>query len=481
MRIGQTSAIVFVSKLLSSVLGFAATLYFARTLGAEILGYFATTIALVSWLKLTGDIGVSNAVRKRITEGDDISEFAMAGVITIATFTVAISLIVVLFNDLIESYVGRPVTVFVVVLLASQLLKSMIYSLLEADQLVHISGILEPVQTGSRAAIQTGLVILGFELSGMFIGQAAGWILASIVGILYISTSFSLPTFYHFKRLYDYAKYSWLGALESRSFRNVDILLLGVFVSPTLVGIYSVSWSLATFLTIFGGAVRTAIFPQISRSDAEGDIEQVVSHIIDGLSFGGLVIIPGFVGAILIGDRILRVYGPEFTRGAAVFGLLVLSCLFHGYQQQLLNVLSAIDRPDLSFRINFVFITANVVCNAVLIFWIGWIGAAIASVVSSTLGMALAYRTLQVQLDFATPWKVIGKQVLSAGVMGIFAYLLEVALDVTIVRKYNIVLVLIVVTTGTAIYFFTLFLISLNFRRAVWSNLPDQLSQIVRS
>ncbi|EMA72083.1 lipid II flippase MurJ [Halorubrum distributum] len=476
MRIGQTSIIVFVSKLLSSALGFIATLYFARELGADIIGYFATTIALVSWLKLTGDLGVSHAVRKRISEGEDISEYATAGTITIITFAVIISVGVLLLDGLVESYVGRPVAIFVVLLLCAQLLKSMIISLLEGDRMVHISGILEPFQTGSRAAVQIGLVVVGFGLSGIFIGQAAGWILASIVGVLYISTSPTLPSRYHFERLYDYAKYSWLGALESRSFRNVDILLLGVFSTPKLVGVYSVSWSLATFLTIFGGAVRSALFPEISRSDAKGDRQQVTGYLTDGLSFGGLLIIPGFVGAIVLGDRILQVYGQEFIQGASVFGFLVLACLLHGYQRQLLNGLSAIDRPDLSFRVNLVFIVANTIGNAILIIWVGWVGAAIASVISTALGVVLAYRTLQSQLTFSTPWKAIGEQIFAAGVMGICVYLLRLLIGSSTTDVQNIIVVLFIISVGAGIYFLTLFKISTNFQQVVQSNLPSQLS-----
>ncbi len=52
MRIGHTSFIIFVSKPLRSVLGFVATLYFARVLGAEVLGFYVLTITVVSSYKI---------------------------------------------------------------------------------------------------------------------------------------------------------------------------------------------------------------------------------------------------------------------------------------------------------------------------------------------------------------------------------------------------------------------------------------------
>lgn len=59
----------FGAKLLSSVLGFVATVYFARILGAQVLGYYAVTLALLSWLQIGTADGVGSALVKRISEG----------------------------------------------------------------------------------------------------------------------------------------------------------------------------------------------------------------------------------------------------------------------------------------------------------------------------------------------------------------------------------------------------------------------------
>jgi hypothetical protein len=58
MRLGQTSIIHFSSRLVASVVGFLATLYFARELGAGTLGFYFVALAIVSWLSLAGTLGV---------------------------------------------------------------------------------------------------------------------------------------------------------------------------------------------------------------------------------------------------------------------------------------------------------------------------------------------------------------------------------------------------------------------------------------
>lgn len=479
MRIGQTSIIVFVSKFISSALGFIATLYFARTLGAEILGYYALTITLVSWLKLSGDLGISGAVTKRISEGDEKNEYATVGVILIGALAVVLLTFTVLFQNRITSYVGVDVALFIVILTILGLGNSLINAILRGEKKVHISGILSPIKIGTRSVIQIGLVLTGFGLTGMLTGHAFGWAIAIIVGGIYISVSTQLPKREHFNEIYDYAKYSWLGGLKSRSFNDVDVLVLGAFVSSTLVGIYSVTWSISKFLTIFGIAIRQSLFPEISEADADNNEQYVSTLITDGLAYNGLILIPGLIGGVVLSEHILRIYGSEFERGSIILILLILASLFYGYQRHLLNSLNAIDRPDISFRVNVIFIGTNVTGNVVLVYWIGWVGAAIATVLSAVIGLILAYWLLRRQIAFVTPWDEIGRQWLAAVVMGGIVYTGVYIEDIYQFPINNFLIVAGLVGTGATTYFLMLLGISGRFRRTVLDNLPFEDLQLV--
>lgn len=71
MRPGQTSVVVFAAKIVGSALGFAATIIFARLLGAEVLGIYGLVLTLVAWLQVGATMGVGSAVTKRLSEGDE--------------------------------------------------------------------------------------------------------------------------------------------------------------------------------------------------------------------------------------------------------------------------------------------------------------------------------------------------------------------------------------------------------------------------
>jgi O-antigen/teichoic acid export membrane protein len=482
MRIGQTSFVVFISKLGGSAIGFLATIYFARVLGAEILGYFALALALVTWLTVPSGAGVVSmgaAMKKRMSEGEDSAEYLTASLIIVGTIGLAVVGTVIVLGDYVNAYVGRPVASFVAGLLAVQLISEFTRDILSGERKVHISGLLTPVKISGQSLAKLALVVVGFELTGLLIGHAVGGLLVGIAGMYFVSTGVAQPQREHFESLFEYARFSWLSGLKNKSFDDVDVLVLGVFVPSALVGIYSVAWSIATFLTLFDTAVSSAVFPELSKADSENSRNVVSKLINDSLTYGGLIVIPGFFGSLILGERLLRVYGPEFTQGATVLWVLVLSSLLYGYQKQLMNALNAVDRPDIAFRINLSFIAANVVLNVILIYAFGYIGAAIATAMSAGFGLLLSFFALRSLLSFSIPLGEVARQLLAAGLMsgaviaGLWAF-------EAIEFGYNIIVLLTLVSSGASIYFLALYGLSTEFRSTVVANSPVRIPQKLR-
>ena len=475
MKFGQTSFIVFVSKIVGAVLGFLATIYFTRTLGASIYGYYVLAIAIVAWLKLAGSFGVASAMVKRMSEGEEPDAYLTASVGLIAALGAILAGLVVVFREYVNSYVGEAVAPLVAAILLVGLFESIGYAGLRGERKVHVAGMLGPVGKGLRSLFQIGLVFTGFGLIGLLAGHLVGSLLAGIVAVSLVSVGFARPTRRHVRSLYDYAKYSWLGTLKGRSFNDVDVLLLGVFFQSSVVGVYAVAWSIAKFLTLFDSAITTTLFPEISRASADEETRSVSLLVEQSLAFGGLFLIPGLFGAALLADRLLRIYGPEFTQGTTVLWVLVLATLVYAYQKQLMTAISGIDRPDISFRINAVFIATNVVLNVVLIATIGFVGAAIATAASAGLGAVLAGYKMRQIVEFQMPVGEIGRQFLAAGVMAVIVWGLESLVVTSFGVSNNVVILGFLVGVGGATYFLTLFSISAEFRATVISNSPVPL------
>ncbi|WP_136602534.1 flippase [Salinigranum halophilum] len=475
MRLGQTSFVVFVTELVSSVLGFAATLYISRTLGAEVLGYYALALIVANWLSLLGNVGLGGAITKRLSEGDDPDSYFTAGALSLVALSVLCGLVIFVFRSPINAYIGVDAAWFVLLLIGSLLFNGLVTWSLQGDKQVHIAGFLSTVKIGLRSVVQIALVFAGFGLVGMLVGFATGAVVAGLLGLVFLSVRLRRPRAEHFERLFDFAKFSWLGNLSGRVFNQVDILVLGVFVSPVLVGVYSVAWSLTSFVGTFGSSIRQSTFPELSNASADERTEAIASMISESLAYIGLFAIPGFFGCIVLADRLLTLYGDEFTQGATVLALLVLSMTLWDYTNQLLTSLNAIDRPDRSFRVNAVFIAVNLALNVALVVSLGWVGAAIATLVAALVGLVLSYYYLSAVVRFEVPLGEISRQVAAAAVMAVVVYGLRRGIESMGLLNHNAAIVAILVAVGGATYFALLMTISARFRKTLVNNSPVRI------
>lgn len=473
MRLGQTSLIYFLSRLVSSIIGFLATLYFARKLGASPLGIFNLTTSLVAWLAILGQAGVSGAITKRVSESEQPSEYAIAGGAIVGGLFAVVSVFVLLFQDAVNSYIGYSAAEYLILILVSTLLFSLISSLLSGFHLVHVRGLLSIAKTGGQSVIQIVAVSAGLGVIGLYLGHIVGFVLVILLGLYYLRKEipgFSKPSLTHFRSLGEYARYSWIGGLQSKMFNYADIIILGLFTSSSLIGVYAVAWNIGQFLILFSGSLKSTLFPELSEISAKDGPQAVAGLVNKSLVYAGLFTIPGLVGGALIGNRILAVYGPEFRRGAEVLFILILANVIMGYQNQLLNALNAIDRPELSFRVNLWFAVLNISLNVVLIYYFGWVGAAIATATSVGISLVVAYVYASRFIGLVIPVREITKQSAAALVMGAFVYG-----GITLQETYglisqNFVIVLLAAGGGAFIYFTTLYCISADFRETIQNN-----------
>ena len=479
MKIGQTSAVLFVSKVVTSLSGFAATLYFANVLGAEVLGTYFLLLSAVAWITILVDAGVRQSIIKRMSEQRDPGAYFQVGLLVVAVGVVGIVLALLVLSRPVTDYVGHPMaTISLVVLVGAGSAVGIVKAGLAGSHKVHVTGLMDISQTLLRVVLQVFAVLLGSGLVGLVYGWAlAATAVAALGGVLLTSELRGFPTRRiadarrKLQELYSFAKYSWLGSVKSKTNNYADVLILGLFVPNDLIGIYSVCWNIASFLTIFGASISQTLFPEFSQLDQQGDDDEIADLVGKSMQYTGMLVIPGLFGGALLAERILRLYGSEFTAGATVLFLLIIAVLVFDYQKQLTNALAGMDRPDLDFRVNGIFIGSNVLLNVVLIRLLGWEGAAVATVLSSSLSMVYAYHTVIRLIDVAVPYREIGYQLLSSVLMsGVVFGMLSVENDASMIDN-NVVVVLATVGLGAATYAAVLLVLSGSTRRAVFRNI----------
>lgn len=472
MQLGQKSVLHFVSKIGATVAGFIATIYFARFLGADILGSYFLVIAVFTWLKMFSTMGISKAVNKRISETNESDEFFTAGsILQVASISI-VSICIFTFQDYFISYTGFNRIILLVLLIGAGSLFSFVTSVLVGERLAHIAGALNPVDRIVRTIAQIGFVVLGFEVVGMIFGYIIASLVSVAIGSYYISTRFVIPERKHFYSIWNYAKFSWIGRMSNRTLASMDTVVLGFFVTSNFIGIYEIAWSIASVLAVFGGSINQTLFPELSRVDTK-DSSVITDLAQTGVTYAGIFLIPGLIGGAILGEVILGVYGSDFRKGYFILVLLIFARLVSTYKDQFTNVIDAINKPKITFKINVVFVVMNISLNLILVYLYGWIGAAVATLGSAFVGTILAYIALRRLIEFRLPIYEISKQAIAAGIMGIIVYLGAEYVS------YSMVPSLILIVIGGIVYFIILAGISSEFRNIVENNLPKTIDQYV--
>lgn len=465
MRIGQDSAIAFLSQVATSLFGFAATVYLARTLGPGPLGIYYLVTATVIWIKAPIGAGIENAVKKRISESEQQGEFLAAGLALQLAVLAVISLLLFLLRDVVTKYLRGIDVSLVILILTATLVFSLVTSVLDGLNRVHLSAVLSPLDRAVRSAFQISLVVFGFGLAGLLYGYIVGAVVAVVVGVAFVGVRLRRPTISHIRSLLSYARYSWLGGLSSRAFSSMDTLVLGLFVVDSLIGVYVVAWNLASILAVFGTSVRRALFPRMSALSGDDKRDEVETLMTHGLRYSGLFLIPGLVGGLVVGRTVLSIYGSEFSTGYSILVILIIARLFYGYSATFTTALNAIDRPDTTFRIDVLFVITNIGLNLILVSQFGWIGAAFTTAISAALVLGYGYYAVQKFLDVNIPIVDILQQAVAAGAMGIVVY------GGRGYTSKSILSTIVLVFVGAFVYIVALMSISSTFRSTVCSNL----------
>lgn len=384
-------------KIVSDGGEFALHFLVSRWLGPASYGLFAYGKTLVFSALLLTNLGSDTSILKYLPqhENDPNKRRFLLGLAWLTSFAGGLLVSGALFvfaPVLSEVTLAEPQFVDVLRLFAAILfidtLSNLLYATFRAVELIKYEILSKRLFKPLLRVAGVGLVIfLGGTLYDAVVALVvAGVLTLAVAGYLFLSRLDIRPTLSSpgstNKTVREYYNYSLPLTLKEAGTLlqgRIDVLMVGLFLSSTAVGIYNVSVLIAGVLYIPLLAVDQLFPPLASRlvaQDKRKDLAQVYS-VVTRWVFS--ISLPLGVVAVIYRTELLGLFGPEFTVGTLVLALFVVGQLCLAGTGPSDSLLMMTDHQYIVMANEWVFGLANVALNYICIQVFGLTGAAIAS------------------------------------------------------------------------------------------------------
>lgn len=274
------------------------------------------------------------------------------------------------------------------------------------------------------------LRFLGFKEEGLMIGYLIAYFLLLISQLIILRKDYSFNfRFNLFSKDYmlEYIKYGspWLGvAVGTFLLSKVDRYLIEYYLTTDLVGIYSMTYSLAEkSIMQFASLLTISTLPVLIKDFNEDDDNSLTKMMEELLKIYGILFIPAAFGLAFLSEEILLVFlGEEFYVTNSIFILISFAAVFEA-------VRIVFGRPFMLKKKTYFFPVLylssgmiNIILNIILIPRIGINGAAIATIIGYFGYVLIAYLRSRSFFTWEIPWYTFLKCIFASIIMVTILY-----------------------------------------------------------
>jgi O-antigen/teichoic acid export membrane protein len=316
---------LFISEAGGRLIGFFTTIYLARNLSVDRFGIVNIGLTVFAYALLFGSQWLNIYGTRRIAAGEKsnfIGRFiSLRFVVSFIVFILTIILTYLFVED--------TIIVSVIVLFVFSIFPNIFF----LDWYYQGKENLFPVSIGKLLISIVYLLALLFLFSNLpnLIWVPVSFLIANSIGVAFVLyrfriegnsliPSFSLNNSYQlFKESFNLSSASVVSQINF----NLPIIIIGLTLSTTEVGIFSAANKLVIFLLLLDRFFYSLYFPAVTRVFQESSerLSEVVSFV---LRIALLVIIPVTVGGIMLSEPIIRlIFGNDYQDASLVFQILI--------------------------------------------------------------------------------------------------------------------------------------------------------------
>ena len=432
----RKSLLILINRVIGAGFGLIALAFIGRYMDPAAYGKVGFAIALLGVVGVLGNMGLSQAHIKRVSEGQDlgacIGTYARLRALLVVGTTCAF-VAAVLAWERTQGFTDATTMLVILVLTARHLFEQARLGVVDTLRALRRTAMEQSVEM-SETVVRVGATVLAAILFAGVTGQTgplgslptrwAGslglegpWDVDAAADLLAFAFFLGMfASFFvawrHFRRLRvaglrfdrDLARSYWRFALPMAAIavvavlaNQMDSIMVGYFWSAREVGYYFTAQRLIMLINVLPFAVGNLFFPMMSELSAARQREGASRVARTAQRLLMLVALPVFLPLLVFRDAILHVFvGDAYLPAAPLLGLLGLHTVLLSASIVAMSVVRGFDRPRIAMAAGLSIMGSNLVLNVIMIpdsilgvplLGLKAQGAAMATVVAQAIGM----------------------------------------------------------------------------------------------
>jgi O-antigen/teichoic acid export membrane protein len=276
----RNTAFAFGVRIAGFVFTGALTIFLVRYLGPAKFGVYSLALSIATLLSLPTDFGVSPSAARFIAERRDSAQGAAAVLrsalrLKLITASVATLVVIALAGPISSAYGASslewPLRIVALSLFAQSFL-ALFMAAFEAIGRNSIAFRVAFFESATETVSSIALVLAGAGVVGAVTGRAVGYGVAVLLGLVLLWRALGRPTArgaddpsLSLRRIATYAGALFVIDVAFSAFTQIDALLIGAFLDPHAVGLFSAPSRMLTVAEYAGLALAGGVAPRLAR------------------------------------------------------------------------------------------------------------------------------------------------------------------------------------------------------------------------
>lgn len=433
-QIAKGAGVTFSGTVSGKALLLFYTIFLAKVLGAGDLGLYFLGVTVVRLLTITASLGLGAGVVRYVAiyrGRDDICRMKgtvlISAALTIVTSLLLVGLVFLVGDFVATSILHKPELGTVIKLLSlsipfESLMRIFLASTRGLKLMQYVVYTENLTWVGLRFLFAIFFIfVLGWGLKGVVLAYVASSIFAAGLALYYTNKYIPLldkktiPLF-EIKNLLGFSLPMVFTVMFHDLMTRVDILMLGLFVSATEIGIYSIAVRILALAQVIFMVFQPIFQPFVAELHTRREFERLSNLLKSVTSWSVTLSFPVFLSLFSFPGFFLQIFGKEFDRGAACLSVLAIAYILSSISNLPSSMIFMSGRSDITLKNNLAVLIINTALNYLLIPRYGILGAACAT--GTSLVFLSVIRITEIYfLMKISPFKIELWKPLSAGLV----------------------------------------------------------------